>query len=95
MVGLNRHVGSNPTLSAIDLAVCQKKVTDYGVVSDGLQEKRLWGPWRLWLLWRLIEGRFGRQRPLTGAAGRPGYTARGVSKGARNVPRITAPTPGR
>ncbi len=41
MVGLNRHVGSNPTLSAIDLAVCQKKVTDCRTVSDGLQELRM------------------------------------------------------
>ena len=29
MVGLNRHVGSNPTLSAIDLIVCRENVTDF------------------------------------------------------------------
>jgi hypothetical protein len=34
MVGLNRHVGSNPTLSAIELAVCQKTATLYVKSSD-------------------------------------------------------------
>jgi hypothetical protein len=31
-------VGSNPTLSAIDLAVCRENVTDFRAMSDGVQE---------------------------------------------------------